>query len=282
MKRLWLVLGMALVSGGGAAYLAAGYLQPAPVQAARPEEPGDRVAVAARDLPAGSVLTEGDVRLVKWPADALPAGYARTAAEVVGRGLVTPLRANEPLMEGKLASKEAGGGLAILIPEGMRAVSVRVDEVIGVAGFVTPGTRVDVLATLPAASDRAAGTRLVLQNVQVLASGQSLAVERDGKPQAAAVITLLVLPDQAEVLTLASAEGRIQLALRNTMDGAKVVTGGVAANGLLGHAPAPPRPAEPRAAPRPRTVTVSAEQQQARAGRSVEIFRGSDRSVTTF
>ncbi|HEY0152573.1 MAG TPA: Flp pilus assembly protein CpaB [Longimicrobium sp.] len=280
MKRLWVVLGMALASGGGAAYLAAGYLEPAPAAAARPEPRGDRVAVAARDLPAGSVLSSADVRLVAWPADALPAGYARTVAEVVGRGVVAPLRANEPLMAGKLARKEAGGGLPILIPEGMRAVSVRVDEVIGVAGFVTPGTRVDVLATLPAGQDRIAGTRLVLQNVQVLAAGQSIARDNDGKPQAAAVITLLVLPDQAEILALSSAEGRIQLALRNTMDGTQVSTGGIRTTGLLGNAapqPAPPAVRAERPARAPSTAPA-----RARPGRSVEIFRGSDRSVTTF
>lgn len=277
MKRLGLVLGMALASGGGAAYLAAGYLQPAPASAARTEAPGDRVAVAARDLPAGAVLTGADVRLVKWPADALPAGYARTAAEVVGRGLVTPLRANEPVMDGKLAPKEGGGGLPILIPAGMRAVSVRVDEVIGVAGFVTPGTRVDVLATLPASGERVAGTRLVLQNVRVLAAGQSIATDAQGKPQTAAVITLLVVPGQAEVLTLASAEGRIQLALRNTMDAAEVSTGGVQSTGLLGHAAPAPRAAPSAPAPKARAASPAP-----RTGRSLEIFRGSDRSVTTF
>ncbi|CAA9317501.1 MAG: Flp pilus assembly protein RcpC/CpaB [uncultured Gemmatimonadetes bacterium] len=276
MKRLWLVLGMALASGGGAAYLAAGYLQPAPASAARAEPPGNRVAVAARDLPAGAIVGAQDVRLVQWPADALPAGYARTAAEVVGRGLVTPLRANEPLMEGKLAPRDAGGGLPILIPEGMRAVSVRVDEVIGVAGFVTPGTRVDVLATLPAGTGRTAGTRLVLQNVQVLAAGQSIAREMDGKPQTAAVITLLVLPEQAEIVTLASAEGRIQLALRNTLDGAQVSTGGARTSALLGPAAAPRKEAE-----RPRTRPAAALP-RARTGPSVEIYRGSERSVATF
>ncbi len=280
MKRLWVVLGMALASGGGAAYLAAGYLEPAPASAAGPEPRGDRVAVAARDLPAGSVLSPADVRLVAWPADALPAGYARSVAEVVGRGVVAPLRTNEPLMAGKLARREAGGGLPILIPEGMRAVSVRVDEVIGVAGFVTPGTRVDVLATLPAGQDRTAGTRLVLQNVQVLAAGQSIARDNDGKPQTAAVITLLVLPDQAEILALSSAEGRIQLALRNTLDGSQVSTGGIRTTGLLGPtapAPAPPAVRTGRPARAPSTAP-----DRARAGRSVEIFRGSDRSVTTF
>jgi pilus assembly protein CpaB len=276
MKRLWMVVGMALASGGGAAYLAAGYLQPAPASAARAEPPGNRVAVAARDLPAGAVVGAADVRLVAWPEDALPAGYARTAAEVVGRGLVTPLRANEPVMEGKLAPRDGGGGLPILIPEGMRAVSVRVDEVIGVAGFVTPGTRVDVLATLPAAGERTAGTRLVLQNVQVLAAGQSIARETDGKPQTAAVITLLVLPEQAEIVTLASAEGRIQLALRNTLDGAQVSTGGARTNVLLG-ADGAPKKEEARPRTRPATALPPA-----RTGPSVEIFRGSDRSVTTF
>jgi pilus assembly protein CpaB len=280
MKRLWVVLGMALASGGGAAYLAAGYLEPAPAAAARPEPKGDRVAVAARDLPAGSVLSSADVRLVAWPADAVPAGYARTVAEVVGRGVVAPLRTNEPLMAGKLARKEAGGGLPILIPEGMRAVSVRVDEVIGVAGFVTPGTRVDVLATLPAGQDRTAGTRLVLQNVQVLAAASRSRATTKGSRRPRRSSPCLVLPDQAEILALSSAEGRIQLALRNTMDGTQVSTGGIRTSGLLGPTAPPPAPPAVRAERPARAPSPAPD--RVRAGRSVEIFRGSDRSVTTF
>src|SRR5690606_16244523 len=154
----------------------------------------------------------------------LPVGYYGSSAEVIGRGLITPVAANEPLMATKLADIESGGGLPIVIPEGMRALSVRVDEVIGVAGFVLPGTRVDVLLTItpPTGTNQIPVTRIILQTIQTLASGQTIQRDADGTPQTVSVVTLLVSPDQAERLALASTEGRIQLALRNTLDMASV------------------------------------------------------------
>jgi pilus assembly protein CpaB len=132
------------------------------------------------------------------------------------------LAANEPVLEGKLAPKEAGAGLSATIPEGMRAVSVAVNEVNGVAGFVTPGTMVDILVT-----GRLSGkttdsdnniTRVILENIRVLAAGQQVEQDREGKPQKVPVVTLLVTPEDATKLTMASTEGKIQLALRNTID----------------------------------------------------------------
>lgn len=192
-KRLILVLVLAIGSGTLAAYLALDFLRQqtvVPLVAAEPRR--SQVAVAARDLPLGSVLRTEDIRLVSWPADALPLGYATSTAELVGRGLITPVRANEPLLSSKLADRESGGGMPILIPEGMRALSVRVDEVVGVAGFVLPGTRVDVLVTV---DDRNGGnrentiSRVVLQNIAVLASGQTVQRDVEGKPQTVSVVT---------------------------------------------------------------------------------------------
>jgi pilus assembly protein CpaB len=152
---------------------------------------------------------------------------------VVGRGVITPVRVNEPLLEGKLATKGAGGGLSVTIPEGMRAVSVKVDEVIGVAGFVVPGTRVDVVLTLNPRGRGESVTQVLLQNVPTLAAGASTQPDAQGKPQRVTVITLLVTPDQAETLILAANEGRIQLALRNTLDLATLEPRGARSASLL-------------------------------------------------
>ena len=127
---------------------------------------------------------------------------------------------NEPVLPSKLASKEAGAGLPPVIPEGMRAVSVRVNEVIGVAGYVLPGTRVDVVATASPNQERADMTsKLILSNVQVLTAGTRMEQDQEkGKPVQVTVVTLLVNPEQSERLALASTEGKIQLALRNPLD----------------------------------------------------------------
>lgn len=232
--RPWLMLLLALVSGGLAAYLALRYLrqQASPLMAAEPRR--GQVALATRDLPVGTVLTEQDVKLVAWPGEAMPEGFIGSPQAAVGRGVITPVRLNEPLLDSKLASKEAGGGLSIAVGEGMRALSVRVDEVVSVAGFVVPGTRVDVLLTIqpPGASENQ--TKVILQNVQTLAAGQQIQRDKDGKPQTVTVITLLVTPEQAEKLTLAANQGRIQLALRNTMDTLTTNTPGILASNLLG------------------------------------------------
>lgn len=271
-RRKWIALVLALVSGGAAGYLALNYLDKPITGTATATAAGDatRVVVAARDLDVGAVLGPADVKLVDWPARALPPGFAGSVREVVGRGVIQAVSLNEPLLATKLATAEEGGGLPIVIPAGMRAVSVKVDEVIGVAGFVLPGTRVDVLVTLNPSSDREeAATRVILQNVQALAAGQTIQRDVDGEPQTVTVITLLVTPEQAEQLTLASTEGRIQLALRNTLDTAEVETEGAKAKTLVGSPAAPPRTT------RRSTATV-------RRGTTVVTYNGSERTETTF
>ena len=272
-----LLLIVALSSGTLAGLLALRHLgQDAPLPSAVQEIAVQQVVVAARDLPHGAILGQGDVKLVDWNGAVLPAGYMSSAEMAVGRGLITPMFANEPVLAGKIADKGAGGGLPIVIPEGMRAVSVKVDEVIGVAGFVLPGTRVDVLVTLRSPSSQAgSSTRVILQNVRTLAAGQEIQSDTAGKPQQVTVITLLVTPAQAEDLTLAANEGRIQLALRNTLDGAEAKTGGSDARKLLRGesearvaSPAPRRRAQPAAPPTPVAT--------------VEIYRGGIRSEETF
>jgi pilus assembly protein CpaB len=182
-----------------------------------------KIVVASKALPLGTRLEPSMLRTISWPASEEIAGACRYVADCTNRALITPVAENEPILEDKLAPTAAGAGLAATIPDGMRAISVAVNDVVGVAGFVTPGTMVDVLVTgaMTAGSDAHGATnitRTILENVRVLAAGQKVQQDREGKPQTVPVITLLVTPEDAAKLTMASTEGKIQLALRNTVD----------------------------------------------------------------
>jgi pilus assembly protein CpaB len=270
-SRYWWMLFGAAASGLLAGYVALIYVsdEPAPLAAITPSRV---IVVASRDLPAGAIVTREDVETVAWPGSAIPEGIAQQPADVVGRGLIVEVRKSEPLLGWKLAEKESGGGLSITIPEGMRAVSIEVDAVVGVAGFVLPGTRVDVLATVMPGSDRTqTTTRIILQNVRALAADQRYQQEIQGEPQYVTVVTLLVTPDQAEALTLAATEGRIQLALRNTLDAEEVATSGRRITSLL-TAGAGPAPAATTARP---AAPVNPE-------RVIESYEGGQRTLLRF
>src|SRR4051794_33358725 len=176
------------------------------------------VLVAASDIPIGAKIEDKDVRAVRFSVAELPANCYHLKTSVVGRGAVVPIARGEFFLPNKLAGENAGFGLPSLIPPGMRAVSVRANEVIGVAGFVVPGTRVDVLLTGNPSGAPEQQTTTVLENVAVIASGQKLERNTAGEPQVTPVITLLVSPDDAQKLTLATTQGKIQLALRNPLD----------------------------------------------------------------
>jgi pilus assembly protein CpaB len=232
--RVFAVLVLALTAGGALAYGTYNYLQNVPVKTVTmPTRP---VVVASADLQLGAELRSDDLKAVQWPSSSVPDGAFGTTGELVGRGLIAPVVRNEVVLPSKLAPKEAGAGLPPVIPAGMRAVSVRVNEVIGVAGYVLPGTRVDVVATANPTEQRADVTsKVVLANVQVLAAGSRIDDTADrGKPVQTTVVTLLVTPEQAERLALASTEGKIQLALRNPLDLAAPETPGIKTAGLLG------------------------------------------------
>ncbi len=207
----------------GAISLAAGILAAALVSKYMQQKSGvapdmAQVMVAANDLQVGARVEERDIRVISIPSGDMPPGAPRKKADVIGHGVIIPISKGEFILPNRLAGENAGAGLPALIPPGMRAVSVRVNEIVSVAGFVTPGTRVDVLLT---GAPNAAGeqqTTTVLQNVAVLASGHTLERTSTGEAQNTAVITLLVTPDDAQRLTLASSEGRIQLSLRNPLD----------------------------------------------------------------
>src|SRR5216684_1564225 len=187
-------------------------------RAAGDAPPGVDVVIAANDVPVGAKIEDKDVKVVRFPSGDLPPSCFHLKSSVVGRGVVLPIAKGEFFLPNKLAGENAGSGMPSLIPPGMRAVSVRVNEVIGVAGFVVPGTRVDVLLTGNPSNAPDQQTTTVLENVAVIATGQKLERNTAGEPQLTPVITLLVSPGDAQKLTLATTQGKIQLALRNPLD----------------------------------------------------------------
>jgi pilus assembly protein CpaB len=238
-NRIFAVLAIAILAGGGLAYGTYNMMNNQPVKTVT--TPTQPVVVAAADISLGTELKKEDLTVANFPAGQAPEGAFARVADVVGRGVISPLVKNEVVIPAKLASKEAGSGLPPVIPEGMRAVSVRVNEVIGVAGYVLPGTRVDVLATAnPTGQQTDTTTKVILSNVQVVTAGTRIEQDQEkGKPMQVTVVTLLVYPDQAERLALASTEGKIQLALRNPLDQSAPETPGVKTAILLGAVRAP-------------------------------------------
>lgn len=174
--------------------------------------------VATADLAVGARIQDSDVRIVRFPADAVPQGIFHRTKSVVGRGVVLPIAQGEFVLPLKLAGENSGSGLASTIPAGMRAVSVRVSDISSVGGFVQPGTRVDVLMTGNPGGAAEAQAITVLKNVAVLANGMNMDRSVRGEAQNAPIITLAVSPDDAQKLALATSQGRIELALRNPMD----------------------------------------------------------------
>jgi pilus assembly protein CpaB len=240
------------------------------------------VIVAARPLPLGARLEADNLRAVDWPAGDQPVGTFSRIEEVAGRAVITQVVENEPILELKLAPLEAGAGLPAAIPQGMRAISIRVDDVVAVAGFVMPGTFVDVMVTGDPGTSSAAGNNTVthtfLEGVRVLAAGQQVQQDKDGKPQAVSVVTLLVTPEQADAVSMASTEGKIHLALRNTIDTIQTNPAPIRRASLfLGSVPVPaaPRPtkaAAPAPPPKPRPAVPYV----------VEIIKGDKRESQSF
>lgn len=241
-------------------------------------QPGADILVAANDLPVGVKIEDKDIKVVRFPAADLPEGVYHLKTSVIGRGVVTPIARGDFFLPEKLAGENAGSGLPSLIPPGMRAVAVRVNEVIGVSGFAVPGTRVDVLLTGEATSGGLQQTTTVLENVLVIASGQKLEKSSSGLPQNAPVITLLVSPDDAQKLTLAQSEGKIQLALRSPLDTKQQDLNSTRSDTLYrsGGTPAPAAPkikAKKTAAPVPVTAP---------SGYSVQVIRGDKETTEKF
>jgi pilus assembly protein CpaB len=240
-KRLIGVLAFALAVSAGAAFVLYQLIASKMTVGAAPKAPTTKVLVAAHDLPLGALIQERDV----VPQDYLtvPAGAIVKKEDIVGRGVTTPIHQDAPFYEAALAPKGAGAGFASTIPSGMRAFAVHVNEVVGVAGFAVAGMRVDVLvAGTPPGSTENVGsiTRTLLQNVQVLSAGQNYQKDAEGKPVLVQVVNLLVTPEQAEILNLAT-QLTIQLVLRNPTDKVIVTTPGASTLNLFAggkfHAP---------------------------------------------
>jgi len=229
-RRMISVLLFALVVSGGAS---AGLYRMITSHMPGKTTPSSRLFVAAHNLDSGSMLKEADILEVDWPG-ALPAGVLNTKADIVGRGVIAAIYDKEPIVETRVGVKGAGAGFAANIPDGMRAVAVRVNEIVGVAGFVVPGTHVDILITgnAPNSTD---GTmvKTILQNIEVLSAGQNFQRDAEGKPVSVQVVNLLVSPDQAEIMSLASNETKIQLVLRNPIDRKVAPTKGAAMGELF-------------------------------------------------
>jgi len=234
-------------------------------RASTPRPTGPMIAVAARDLAVGALVQDSDVSLTEWNGTLDPQ-WAIRREDVVGRGLTANVNRGEPFPGNRLAPRGAGAGLAAIIPPGMRAVAVKVDEVVGVSGFVLPGMRVDILSsgTPPGQTSNNTITRTILQNIEVLSAGQNLERDAQGKPASVQVVNLLVTPQDAEKLSLASGQMKVQLVLRNPLDTGTVAMAGVSSahlllDGTAGDAP-PPSPAAPapRRAPKPALRAVTA------------------------
>jgi pilus assembly protein CpaB len=241
--------------------------------------PGADVVIAANNIDVGSKIGDADVKVVRFPEGNLPAGTYHVASRVVGRGAILPIAKGEFILPNKLAGENAGYGLPSLIPPGMRAVSVRVNDVIGVAGFVQPGSRVDVLVTGNPTSGGDQQTTTVLENVAVIATGQRLERSNEGEATAAPVITLLVSPGDAQKLTLATAQGRIQLALRNPLDTKQQDLSSVNVNSIY-RGVSTPTPVNPH--PQVRHTATKAAPPPPPPTYGVEVIRGDKKETTKF
>lgn len=272
-RRLMTVLSFALVLALGVSFLV--YRVMGKKMATERTVQVTRVLAASTDLKLGTILTAANLTTTEI-SGTLPKGALTQPTQAIGRGVIADIYQSEPILEGRLAPPGSGGGLAATIPPGMRACAVKVDEVVGVAGFVTPGMHVDVLVSgdAPGNPDPREGTEVktLLQDIRVLSAGTDIQPDAEGKPQQVHVVNLLVTPDQAQTLSLASNHTQIQLVLRNPLDTkvanveqtamSNIFTGGSVAPKAM---PAHIR----RAAPRPATL-------------SVEVVSGDKRSEQKF
>lgn len=281
-SRLYLTLLLALILAGSASLLVSQKLN----QGATHRLPAAMIVVAAKDLDIGAALTPEDLKMISWSGGPVPKGAFSTIAETSGRAVLYPIFENEVILNAKLAPTGSGAGLPAVIPQGMRAVSIRVDDVVAVAGFVGPGTRVDVLLT--GVSRNESLTKTILENVQVLAAGQKIQPDSQGKAEKVNVVTLLCSTEDAARVTMAANDGHIQLILRNPMDTQKAdSSASVARSALYGeviaparrvvHAPVKPVRVEPPPLPPPPPVVLAPPKQVVPA--TVTVVRGG--TVTT-
>jgi pilus assembly protein CpaB len=235
---MFLVLVIALATASVAAFSIYRLVQRLPVKEV--EVASVQVVVAAQPMKLGQRLTTENMRLVNWPAKSPVGGGFNKMEDLVNRGLLVNVEENEPITANKVAPLEAGAGLPPTIPAGMRALSIRVNEVIGVAGFVVPGSKVDLMCTIGEGPGKI--TRVVVSDLLVLTAGTRFDQEqaRKGTAMPSSVVTLLVTPADAEKITLAEAEGNLMLTLRNPLDTEPTKTEGIRTAALMGNPAAPP------------------------------------------
>jgi len=288
-KRFVGVLTFAFLVAAGASLILYRVLLNRP-QNAKAAPAASHIVLAAKNLEVGTVLKEEDVQLADWPG-AAPQGATIHVQDLVGRGVTTAIYAKEPIIESRLAPKGAGGGLAAMIPPGMRAVAVRVNEVVGVAGFVVPGMRVDVLISgmAPNSGNQGTLTRTLLQNLEVLSAGQDFKKDAEGKPVVVQVINLLSTPEQAEQLSLAASQTQIQLVLRNPLDRVAVNTPGTTLSQIFSGRRAPiavpsDAPPAPRRVQRtaPQAIVSVAPAPKKEAPFVMEIISGTKKTESKF
>ena len=255
----------------------------------RSSGPEKTLVVAAQPLPPGASIAAEAVKTVRVPEKLFPHGGFSKVEEVVGRPVVSSIQPDEPVVEARIAPRGSGFGVAPMIPPGMRALAVRVNDVAGVAGFVLPGARVDVLVTgrPPGADDTV--TTPVLEDVAVLSAGQTVEADSHSQSMSVAVVTLLVTPAQAVSLTLAASEGKIQLVLRNSGDRQTTPTRGRELRELYGQADtrppavAAPAPAHRQTAPAPMKLpAIPIPAPAAAAVETMILLRGAQKTVETF
>jgi pilus assembly protein CpaB len=258
-RKLLTILLISFVIAGGCAFLVYRIVG-ARIASSKPVLT-TKVVAAASDIKLGTVLTATDLTTSDIQGT-VPKGAILKPESVIGRGVISDIYQGEPILESRLAPQGSGGGLASTIPDGMRAMAVRVDQVVGVAGFVTPGLRVDVLASgVPPGAEGNQGTetKTILQNIQVLSAGTDIQKDAEGKPQQVQVVNLLVTPEQAQTLSLASTELRIQLVLRNPLDTKVAQVQGTAMGQMFGEQGGPAKVGvrrAPKAAPKVFTIQV--------------------------
>lgn len=263
-RRVLLLFVIALILGLGAAWYANVWLQrgPAPVKEVKVQT--TPVVVAAVDIPFGQEIQATQLKVVQWPNNLVPAGVFGDPKQIIGRYATQKIIKDEPILEGRAVKKEGGSVLAALLPADMRAVTVRVNDVIGVAGFALPGNRVDVIHARKFGNQ--VKTKIILQDLKVLAVDQSAQPDQK-KPTVVRAVTLEVTPRQAETLVKATQDGEIRLALRNPLDNSRVA---------VAEAPPPPPPPPPvkKAAPKPKKVVRSRARHRWHPRPRVIVMRG--------
>jgi pilus assembly protein CpaB len=273
-RRTLIVLLLAILSGTVAAVSAFRYLQdrPTPLIANTSNVETRSVVVAARPIPLGTSLSEEDLEVIEWPAASLPQGIHTSISEVAGRSVITNIALNEPVLATKLADTGIEG-LLTQVPPGLRALTISTDQVRGVAGYVTPGNRVDIILIKQPTGSNEMVSKIILENIQVLTANQQYTETEDGQPLVSSVVTVLLTPAQSEKLALAETQGSIRMVLRNILDQDQVTTLGERESRLFDREGAPGAPA-----PAPRVGVTSRPAQE----NIIEMFRGGQRTLLRY